>query len=106
MDNPFLIVFCTCPNAEEAERIAHAVVDERLAACVNILPAMRSIYRWQDAVESAEEILLLIKTTEAEFRKLRDRIIELHSYDTPEVIAIPITAGSDKYLSWLRAQLE
>ena len=106
MDNPCLIVLCTCPNAEEAERIAHSVVNERLAACVNIILGIRSVYRWQDAVESAEEILLLLKTSEAVFPKLRDRIIELHSYVTPEVIAAPITAGSEKYLSWLRAQLE
>ena len=106
MDSPCLIVLCTCSNAEEAERIAHSAVNECLAACVNILPGIRSIYRWQDAVESAEEILLLIKTTEAGFPKLRDRIVELHSYETPELLALPITAGSDKYLSWLRAQLE
>ncbi len=100
-----LIVFCTCREQNEATRIANALVEERLAACVNILPAVQSIYRWQGAVERASELLLLIKTTPAQFNALRDRIGELHSYDTPEVIAVPIVNSSEKYLAWLREQL-
>lgn len=106
MDSASLVVFCTCSSSSEAARIAQTLVNERLAACVNILPGVRSVYRWQDAVESADEILLLIKTTSEGFPKLSDRIGELHSYDTPEIIALPIAAGSQKYLSWLRAQVE
>ena len=100
-----VIVLCTCANHEEAARLAHALVEERLAACVNILPPIRSVYRWQGVVESAEEVLLLIKTIEPRFPALRDRILELHSYDVPEIIAVPITGGSEKYLSWLRDQV-
>lgn len=99
------IVCCTCANAVEARRIATTLVEERLAACINILPSICSIYRWKGKVESAEEWLLLIKSAEPYFSKLRDRIAELHSYDTPEIIMLPIVAGSERYLSWLKEQL-
>lgn len=98
----FLIVFCTCGNEEEALRLASALVERRLAACVNVLPPVQSIYRWKGEVQSAAEYLLLIKTTEDRFDALRDAIIEMHSYETPEVIGIPIADGSEKYLAWLR----
>ena len=100
-----LIVFCSCGAEEEATRIASALVEERLAACVNILPGMQSIYRWHGVIERAGELLLLIKTTEAQLAALRVRIEALHSYDTPEVIALPIAGGSERYLAWLREQL-
>jgi len=99
------LVLCTCPNDVEALSIAQRLVEERLSACVNILPRLRSIYRWQGKVEQAEEYLLLIKTTSARFAFLRTRIQELHSYDTPEIIALDITEGSEKYLTWLEAQV-
>ena len=89
----------------EAQRIAHAVVSERLAACVNILPAIQSVYRWQEKIESAEEVLMLMKTTQERFPALRDRIVQLHSYDTPEIIALTIAAGAEKYLAWLGSQV-
>lgn len=98
----FLIVFCTCGNEEEALRLANALVERRLAACVNVLPPVQSIYRWKSEVQSTAEYLLLIKTTEDRFDGLRDAIIEMHSYETPEVIGIPIADGSEKYLAWLR----
>ena len=94
-----------CPTAEESERIAQAAVDLRLAACVQILPQMRSVYRWQGKVESAAEHLLLFKTTSANFELLRSKIEELHSYDVPEILAIPAAAGSDKYLAWLSGEV-
>jgi periplasmic divalent cation tolerance protein len=100
-----VLVFCTCPDQASASRVAQTLVSERLAACVNVLPSVTSVYRWHEAVETATEHLLLIKTAEAAFSALRDRITELHSYDTPEIIAVPITAGSEKYLSWLVAQV-
>lgn len=99
------IVCCTCANAVEAKRIATTLIEERLAACINIFPSICSIYRWEGKVESAEEWLLLIKSAEPYFPRLRDRITELHSYDTPEIIVLPIIAGSEKYLSWLKEQL-
>jgi len=96
------VVLVTCSTPAEAQRIARAVVDARLAACVNILPgAVQSIYRWKGKVESARERLLLIKTSRKRLVKLRSAVESLHSYDVPEFIAIPIAAGSPGYLSWI-----
>jgi len=100
-----LIVFCTCSNRDEALKLAHALVFDGIAACVNLLPAVESVYRWQGEIETAQEILLLIKTTRAQFAALRDLIVKLHSYDTPEVIGVPVLVGLDKYLSWLGATI-
>ena len=105
MDMPFLIVLCTCTDEKESKRIAQALVDEHLSACVNILPKVRSVYRWEGSVEWADETLLVIKTTTDAFPALRDRIGQLHSYETPEIVALPIAAGSDKYINWLQAQV-
>jgi periplasmic divalent cation tolerance protein len=96
-----IVVFCTCGDADEARRIAHDLVESRLAACVNILPSIESVYRWQGGIEAAREVLLLIKTIEERFRDLEQRIRHLHSYDTPEIIALPVSAGLDKYLAWI-----
>jgi periplasmic divalent cation tolerance protein len=97
-----VVVLVTCSTVAEAQRIARAVVDARLAACVNILPgAVRSIYRWKGKVESARERLLLIKSSRKRLAKLRAAVERLHSYDIPEFIALPIAAGSSKYLAWL-----
>lgn len=98
-----LLVLCTCPDAASGERIAHALVEERLAACVNRVPGLASIYRWQGAVESAAEELLLIKTTRDVFPALRMRLLALHPYTLPEVIALPVDAGHAPYLDWVRA---
>lgn len=100
-----VIVFCTCENHAQAMQIAEALVNARLAACVNLLPPVQSIYRWQGKVETAAEVLLLIKTTRDQFPALEERIQQLHTYDTPEIIAVPIIEGSEKYLSWLCAQV-
>lgn len=100
-----VVILCTCESEAQAERIAAALVGERLAACVNILPPIRSIYRWNEVVEDAREILLLIKSTAERFPALRDRITALHSYETPEIIALPIAAGFEKYLAWLGEQV-
>jgi periplasmic divalent cation tolerance protein len=96
-----LIVFVTCGSPGEAKKIARALVEARLAACGNILPGVRSIYRWKGLVESAGETLLILKTSRRRFAALRRAVERLHSYDTPEIIALPITAGSRKYLAWL-----
>jgi periplasmic divalent cation tolerance protein len=101
-----LLVLVTCSTAVEARRIARAVVDARLAACVNILPgSLLSIYRWKGKVESARERLLLIKTSRKRQLKLRAAVERLHSYDVPEFIAIPIAAGSRAYLFWIEESL-
>ena len=101
--NTNIVILSACANSEEADRIAKALVGERLAACVQILPKMSSVYHWQDSVESADEHLLLIKTSQARFHAIETRILEMHSYAVPEVIALPITKGWGKYLQWLGA---
>lgn len=98
------LVITNCPDEETANRIALAVVEAKLAACVNILPRVQSIYRWQGAVESAVEVPLLIKTTAAAYPALEAAIRESHPYDVPEIIALPITAGLPAYLNWLAAE--
>jgi periplasmic divalent cation tolerance protein len=95
------IVLSTASSREEAERIAHALVGERLAACVNLVPQLTSIYRWQEKVESAEEVLLIIKTSAPCLPGLETALHRLHSYDVPEFLVLTIEAGSAAYLSWL-----
>ncbi|HVB34022.1 MAG TPA: divalent-cation tolerance protein CutA [Patescibacteria group bacterium] len=101
-----LVVLVTCANAAEAGRIARTLVGERLAACVNIQRSpVLSIYRWKGNVERARETLLLVKTSARLYRKLERRIRQLHSYQTPEIVALPIAHGSRAYLGWLDESL-
>src|SRR6476620_6204928 len=93
--------YCTCPDADVAERIGDALVSARLAACVNILPGVRSVYRWQGAVERADEILLLIKTTRAQLEPVTALIASMHPYELPEVLAVEVAAGTPGYLDWV-----
>ncbi|HEY6308354.1 MAG TPA: divalent-cation tolerance protein CutA [Candidatus Angelobacter sp.] len=95
------IVLTTASSADEARNIAEALVERRLAACVNLVPQIESIYRWQGKVEKATEWLLLIKTQARAFERVRDAIKELHSYSVPECVLIEITDGSQEYLAWL-----
>ena len=96
------VVLTTAGSQDEARKIASALVDRRLAACVNIIPQIESIYRWEGKVESATEWLLIIKTDVAVFVRLREAINELHSYDVPECIMMEIADGSVPYLAWIR----
>ncbi len=98
----YQLVLTTCPDAATGERIAHALVSERLAACVNILPAAKSVYLWKGQVESAAEYLLVIKSLKRAFRAIQKRILELHPYELPEVITVPVTGGFADYLAWIR----
>lgn len=98
-----LVVLVNCPDRAHAEKLARALVEERLAACVNLLGGVRSIYRWQGAVEEAEEVACLIKTTRDRFEALRARVVELHPYEVPEVIALEVALGHAPYLEWLAA---
>ena len=100
------IVLTTAGSEDEARKIAHHLVESRLAACVNVIPRVESIYRWQGKVESAAEWLLLIKTTVQRFSAVRDAISELHSYDVPECVALSIEDGSAPYLQWLGEAVE
>jgi|SRR5579862_63396 len=95
------IVLSTASSADEARRIAHHLVEQRLAACVNIVPGIQSIYRWQGKVESSQEWMLLIKTTTEKFVQVRDAIRQLHSYQVPECVSISIEDGSADYLEWI-----
>jgi len=97
-----IVVLVTCGSAREARRIARTLVERRLAACVNVLRApVESAYRWKGKVESAREIMLAIKTTRKRFVKLEAEVRRLHSYDVPEIIAVPVVRGSRKYLAWV-----
>jgi len=95
------LVLTTCGSLDEARSIAHALVERQLAACVNIVPQIESVYRWQGEVETATEWLLVIKTTTEVFDRLRDVLSELHSYELPECIEIGIEDGSAPYLEWI-----
>jgi periplasmic divalent cation tolerance protein len=95
------IILTTTGSQEEADKIAHALVERRLAACVNIVPQIGSVYRWQGKVETAQEWLLLIKTEAELYERVRDALKELHSYDLPECIMLEVTAGSQEYLDWI-----
>ncbi|WP_147653138.1 divalent-cation tolerance protein CutA [Vulcaniibacterium gelatinicum] len=99
-----LICYCTCPDAASADALALALVEERLAACVNRLPGLRSVYRWQGAVEQAEEVLLLIKTTTERLPALTARLRALHPYELPELVAVEAAGGLPDYLAWVVEQ--
>ena len=101
-----MLVLTTFGGPEEATAAANTLVGEELAACVNILPGVTSIYRWEGEVQTSGEVVCFIKTTEANFEKLRARLVELHSYDVPEVIGLPIKAGHAAYLEWLAASVK
>lgn len=96
-----LACFSTCPDAPTAERIARALVEARLAACVNLLSGVRSVYRWDGDVVVDDEVLLMIKTTSVHLPALRERLVALHPYDVPELIALPVTGGLPAYLQWI-----
>ena len=100
---PPLVIYCNCPDLATAERIATCVVGERLAACVNIVPGLISIYRWQGAVQRDSELLLMLKTVSTLYPRLEARLRELHPYQIPEIIALPIQAGLPAYLDWIAA---
>ena len=101
MDNDPIVVFMTAANGEEATRLADMLVGAHLAACVQILPEMESVYRWEGKVERQAEVLLIAKTVRAKFDELEREVRALHSYDTPEIVAVPILTGSAPYLEWL-----
>lgn len=96
-----IVVLMTAPSSEEAARLAEVLVSQKLAACVQILPGMQSIYVWKGEVRRESEVLILAKTTRNNFAELERRVREIHSYETPEIVALPIIMGSDAYLEWL-----
>lgn len=105
MDSEAIVVLVTAPDRETAEGLARTLVEERRIACANLLPPIRSIYRWEGKVEEGEEVLLLLKTNRDRFEELRARVVELHPYECPEVIALPVVVGHEPYLRWISASL-
>ncbi|TAL89548.1 MAG: divalent-cation tolerance protein CutA [Rhodanobacter sp.] len=104
MPDAVLLCYCTCPDDASARRIAETLVSERLAACVSQLSGIRSTYRWEGAVHSDAEVLLLIKTTDSRLAALERRLLQLHPYEVPELIAVPVVQGHEAYLDWVRRQ--
>jgi periplasmic divalent cation tolerance protein len=102
MDSPKIVVFITAPKEDEAAKIAQALIGARLAACVNIVRNIRSVYRWQDKIEDDAEVLMIAKTQKHLFESFMKKVRELHSYEVPEIIAMPIVEGSEDYLKWLK----
>ena len=97
----YLLVLSTCPGSITAKQIANTVVSTNLAACVQTIPNIRSVFRWLNKTDSEEEYLLLMKTTTDRYQALEDKIKAMHPYELPEIIAVPIVAGLDQYLSWI-----
>jgi periplasmic divalent cation tolerance protein len=101
-----IVILSTCANEEEAQSLSRLLLDDHLAACVNVLPRMRSYYHWKGAIESAEECLLIIKSSRELFESVRQVLETAHSYEVPEVLALPVVAGADNYINWLEANLK
>ncbi len=100
-DKEILVLLSTCPDVATAERIARDLVEASLVACVNVLPGLRSIYRWNGAVQADEEVLMILKTTADRLTAARQRLVALHPYDLPEVVALPVADGHHPYLQWV-----
>ena len=103
--SPHRLVFCTCPNSQSADGLSRRLVETGLAACVNIVPGLRSVYQWQGKLESATEQLLMIKTRAEAYPELEKTICAHHPYEVPEVISVPIDTGLPAYLAWIDATL-
>jgi periplasmic divalent cation tolerance protein len=101
-----IVILSTCATEEEAERLARALLDAHLAGCVNVVPRMRSFYRWKGRIEDSAECLLIVKSSRALFPALRAALENAHSYDVPEILALPILDGAPNYLNWLQENLE
>jgi periplasmic divalent cation tolerance protein len=104
--NEAIVVFITAANSEEAARLADMLLERRLAGCVQILPEMESVYRWQGKIERQKEVLLIAKTTKSRFDELESKVRVIHSYETPEIVALPLAAGSPPYLEWLNSSVK
>ena len=106
MTSKYHIVVTTCPTPEVATQLANEIVEQQLAACVNIIPSIKSVYKWKGKIEHDEESLLIIKTMKQQLAPLEKLVLKLHPYETPEFISMPIESGSKAYLDWITASLE
>jgi periplasmic divalent cation tolerance protein len=104
--NDAIVVFITAPSNEEAGQLAEMLVSKRLAACVQIMREMNSVFRWQGKIEWQREVLLIAKTLASKFEEIEREVIKLHSYETPEIVAFPLTDGSRPYLEWLTTSVK
>jgi uncharacterized protein involved in tolerance to divalent cations len=100
----YILVFITASSEKEGEKIASTLIKGRLAACVNLIGAVKSTFRWKRQVSTEEEVLLIAKTKDMLFEKLKKRVLELHSYEVPEILALPVLAGFEKYLNWIEKE--
>jgi periplasmic divalent cation tolerance protein len=100
-DKDLFVVFCTCPDLDAARAMARQLVETSLVACVNVVPGLRSIYRWKGSVQEDSEVLMILKTTRDRLEAAKIRLVELHPYDVPEFIALPVSDGHDPYLQWV-----
>jgi periplasmic divalent cation tolerance protein len=98
------LIYVTASSLDQAKSIGHKIVEERLVACVNILPGMTSIYRWQGKLEEAEEVVMIVKTTESLVERVISRVRELHSYECPCIVAVPVVAGDPDFLAWISGE--
>ncbi len=103
--NKVVLVYITAPDRDTALSIAKVVVNERLAACANILEGMTSVYRWEGEIRNDSETVLILKTVQSQMQRLTERVIELHRYDVPCVVALPIVEGSENFLNWVRDEI-
>jgi len=101
MPSSTLITLCTCPSQTVAEEIANSLVKQGIAACINIIPKITSIYKWQDKIEKDDETLMLIKTDQSRYQDLEQALLSLHPYELPEIIAVPVEQGLTGYLNWV-----
>jgi periplasmic divalent cation tolerance protein len=102
--NDVILILTTTPDRETAERIASSLLEEKLAACVNIVSGLSSMYWWKGKIQHDEEFMLFIKSTASRFEEIRERVVRLHPYELPELIALPIMLGLDRYLAWVQAE--
>lgn len=98
----YMVVFITCPNIKEAKHISSILVNKKLAACVNIISKIHSIFYWQGKIDKAKEVLLIVKSQKRLFSQIANVVKKYHSYDTPEIIALPLVLGNKKYLHWIK----
>jgi periplasmic divalent cation tolerance protein len=106
MTTPYVMIFCTVPDATTAKKISQILVEEKLAACCNIVPGLNSIYSWENKIQDETELLLIIKSRQELFPELEQRIKKLHPYSVPEIIAIPIFNGNIDYLKWMEENVK
>ena len=106
MSNKFILIFVTCGSKKEAHKIADALLRKRLIACANIISGVKSVFRWKGRIDKAKEFLLILKTKRSNFKRVEKEVRRVHSYELPEIVALPIVAGNSDYLEWIKDSVE